>query len=444
MGKYEQIKEIFLEFDITNSSLPGVLEINNVFIRIASFINDLFNRLPVAFILTMKTYICDFFIVLEKLTSPKIKVLKYSNIYIRKMYDQLDYNVPNGVIDKLENLEEFHLLPGEWHPTISSCYTKAYEAFLCQLTQRRNVVVKVCERINSEILVPHFTQFQKLTQKYRINIHLSFGTMLENSLLSMYIQKNDERKEFRVENLVSLDISIDDLIEFKRFSYALPLFNNLKKLNLEFSEYFLIELNQTTDNKKNIFINYLKPMILQNIEAFKLFIENRSLPYDTNDDFLQSFIFKEEVTKQLISYFGDKLKVINLFNIPNMNQELGDTLSEKCPNITNMYLAPYSSISLNFIEKMKKLKFIKLRGTLELIIPSNVEMVVTTGVDYQGEIQKFLATADDNEVYEFFKNNFNKEFKYSIRNCKGGFFKDHIFFNNIFHWPVYSEKMNYW
>uniref|UniRef100_A0A0N5A7F2 F-box domain-containing protein n=1 Tax=Parastrongyloides trichosuri TaxID=131310 RepID=A0A0N5A7F2_PARTI len=159
---------------------------------------------------------------------------------------------------------------------------------------------------------------------------------------------------------------------------------------------------------------------------------------DNEDEFSKRLtLIKNKAIKQILQWLNENLKVLYLKNIPNLDLEMCNYLTKNCSNLKDIYLDPYKSINVHFIEK---LNFVYLGRLYNLNIPECVEMLyVNTKKSDDSEV---IEKMNDNDNYTYFKNKLKRNFKIVIRNYVDKYENYTILYDNKLEWEDYHRKID--
>uniref|UniRef100_A0A0N4ZBD9 F-box domain-containing protein n=1 Tax=Parastrongyloides trichosuri TaxID=131310 RepID=A0A0N4ZBD9_PARTI len=444
-GELEHIKKIHFYFfdtcidyrtgDIYNSVnfLPNIQTYNPLNLKqfgreIANFIDNLFELCPNADTLEINSQLSIHFFIIYYLASPKIKILQGTTLLSMVVFANIRNNDYLGCIDKMPGLEEFHIdcfssriLETEYYADILR------DIFTCLTRKKCNKVVyygDIRTSSNEIQFINNFGNFLNLTQEYNVNI----------SLKGNYIFKSEFYIHCLVESIVELNIAPENITDFTTFASNLHAFSKLKTVKLELIDIFFHRI--LNDNLNDTFKTFSGTKMFEKIEEFYIKLEMFS-PESVINDYAE---IKNNTILKLLMELSTNLRILYLENIPDLTQEMSDTLSKNCPNITEIYLIPKNSINRNFIKNMKKLEFMFLRGNYKVITPDIVKMVTFYPKD--SEESDMFYYMNDIQFKNYFENRFNRTFRCFIKNRFEKQFLYCVFLNGILDWRKYIKRMN--
>uniref|UniRef100_A0A0N4ZDC4 F-box domain-containing protein n=1 Tax=Parastrongyloides trichosuri TaxID=131310 RepID=A0A0N4ZDC4_PARTI len=427
--------EIYVDLERLSWDVEKIPKFDELVSNVADYIDKLIDSCSHVFILSISAYIPHFYSIISKVTSLKIRVLYYSITEYSWIEDKdLSYFGSLREFDSLINLQEFHVSIGDYSYTTKLNYMQVYRSLMKQLSKRRTIIVRVCERVFSGNM-PVFEKFLNILKEYNMNFCLS-NFEFQTDLFNECIKRGYAKLSFRMQNLLEINIEISDLRSLRIFVTALPFFKKLRVLGLIFKIDFFNNINNGGEDFKS----YFSRMMFRKIHILRLDFDHSNI-FNHSESHDHLFALMNEMAEEIIFQLDEKLQMLSLKGIPEMTHHMGNLLSRRCPHIIDIYLDPRFSIDENFVEQMKELKFISLNGVFHLNIPLNVEMAIVSSKDNQQEINKLLVTSSDDEIYNFFEDKFNRSFSYSLRICNGHCFKNFVLFNDMVQWNAYIGRM---
>uniref|UniRef100_A0A0N5A5R9 F-box domain-containing protein n=1 Tax=Parastrongyloides trichosuri TaxID=131310 RepID=A0A0N5A5R9_PARTI len=408
--------------------------------NLASFIDKVFDLCPNADTLEVYSVICVHFSIIKKLQSSKIRVIKDSTFNSMMYFSKLNADAHKDVVSKLRNLEQFNIFIGEIELYFKPHFMEVFEDILKHLSKKENSKIIISGHVRYKN-VHVIENFLSITQKYNVQVCLKGGLLCHKAFFEECITRCGDMEGYPLDNITELDVSLWNLNIHGLFFTALPYFKNLKVIKIDFEDQIFKHLME--DKTMRTFNRCFSSKLLSrltNLEEIYLRFENWDTVYDSPEEYQNSFLVKNNVAKEIFSYLGENIKVLYFDGISDLTKEMGDILSQRCPNLEDIFLQPLNSMDAHFVENFKKLKFINLKGIYRLNVPENVEMVIVHS--YKDDNAKKIAILDDDTFYNYFKELFNRSFKISLRNCDRGYHKYNILFNNIFLWNTYPKKMN--
>ncbi|CEF70031.1 Hypothetical protein SRAE_2000467300 [Strongyloides ratti] len=403
----------------------------------AQFINKLFEKFFNATIFQILNISKIQFYVIKHIKSSKIQVIRKLNLYELAEFSQKYKESSCDIFKQLKSLKKVDFFLRNIFFYDINCYKNMLENIFELLSRKNDNFINFYGNVFQNDF-KNFSKILKMAEKYNLNISFNESFVVSKELFKTVCIKSST---FSVNNVKLISIVLWDKKILQLFFQSLQFFTNLTKLKIQFSDQLV---NSTIEyNSTNIFSNNINQTVYEKmLQIEELFIGIKNLPfaYANNDHYEKSLEIKNQMTKEICTLLGVKLKTLVLNNIPNLEDDISYILSTKCYNLENIYLSVLHTITPNFIEKMEKLKFVNLKGLYKLNIPSNVQMFLNYLKDVNiNEGNNFKSTKIS---YNFFKKFYNRNFKHFFEHICDENINYIVLFDNILDWKNYFKCLD--
>uniref|UniRef100_A0A0N4ZDD5 F-box domain-containing protein n=1 Tax=Parastrongyloides trichosuri TaxID=131310 RepID=A0A0N4ZDD5_PARTI len=405
-----------------------------------TFVDELFRMCPNADTLEVYSVVGVHFFLIKKLKSPKIKKLKDVTLSSMIDYSQTNPEECEEVINELSGLEEIDVFVRDFELYSKPYYLPMFGSIIYQLSKKKNNKVVISGNVAAKH-VYMFKNFISFLSLNGINIILKGQFLCHEPLFSDLAMDECFYNLYFTSNIISLSVNLWNMKIFELFFISLPSFKNLKTIKIDIKDQ-LFE-NILSIDSVDIYKCCFNSKLLGNIpevEEFYLRIQNNEAIYENEEDYKKAVPIKNDAAKEILLHLKSSIKKLYLKGIPNMTTEMGNIVSTNCPNINELILSPVYTLDSTFVQNMKYLKFLLLKGIYRLNISKDVEIViVSTKKDL---LSKQIADATDSDSCNYFSIQFNRPLKVSLRNIVDGHLKYNVFLNDILSWNSYLQKMN--
>uniref|UniRef100_A0A0N4ZDC5 Sphingomyelin phosphodiesterase n=1 Tax=Parastrongyloides trichosuri TaxID=131310 RepID=A0A0N4ZDC5_PARTI len=375
----------------------------------ATFIDEIFELYPNAYSLNFdgNDFIVGF--ISQHLRSKKIRKMKGLRLGPLIDYCKEKPDVCHEMVNGLSNLEEMDIFINDPELNYKGDYMKGLVPLLNHLSKKKNNKLSISGRREAEEMHV-FKEFIELTLINKLNVSLERLGSNNETLLNEFNNLNSDFSRFPASNITSLDIKISTVHILGLLFKSLPIFLNLKILNLDLKKSLLDEiLNVTSGNIHNGNFNCEQFKEIPNVEKFCLKFQVDEKVEDYMERYERLFPIMNDLTKEVLLNLNDKIKILILESIPDLSQEMGNILIRNCPNITDLILAPLNTIDPRFIENMKNLNFLHLKHIFNLNIPKEIKIIIVS--HKKDSLSKELGDATTDDANSYFQTQFNRTFK---------------------------------
>uniref|UniRef100_A0A0N4ZDC3 Guanylate cyclase n=1 Tax=Parastrongyloides trichosuri TaxID=131310 RepID=A0A0N4ZDC3_PARTI len=417
-GKFENVKKITLFIDVDQGFLtnPDMAK---------RFFHNLSRTIELMFLLSSDatstlhifSVVSVFHLTIKDLKSPKIKKIIFTPSIKSWIWgiNYVNHFNPEETVNQMKNLKEHELIVENNPEIINHEFKQIYNFVLKQLSQQKDMKINI-EFYNLRNNVGAIEELLDGIQRYGINVEIGGPGRLPGFLYQDVIKNNGNLLEFVSKKLIKFSMSIWDLKIFDKLLTSLPLLKGLRGLYLKFDSTLLKEIIDSNDETRLNFGASFNTSLLSNLMSLKeLSIEISTLIciYRQDEDSEKAILFANDLGNHIIRHLGKELEMLSLVGVPNLTSEIGDIISRNCPNLIGLRLGKTRSVDVNFIQKMMKLKFLRLRSIFPLNITENVERVIVSSTVLR-EFEHLTELSDD-EHYNFFCGIFNRTFNVSLR-----------------------------